>query len=191
MLVAVAVALGVLGPGCSETLKHSARPDCVATLGENLSQEELYRDGRKAATLTLFAQAVPSAQMVPCVRAYPAGWSFERMRVRNGEARFTLDYDRPGTEVDVTLQERCDVAGASEVITDEVGARRLERINAGGGAVTGSRFYVFPGGCVRYDFHFIERGSARADDVTLALGFISREEIDRQLRRRSDGVEKL
>ena len=46
--------------------------------------------------LWLEAQSVPSASLVPCVRALPEGWSFGAANVRNGWSKWTLDHDRLG-----------------------------------------------------------------------------------------------
>jgi hypothetical protein len=191
LLVFVAVALVLTGTACSEPLRSSARPDCVEGLG-GLSMEELGFDGRKVATLTLFAQAVPTADRVPCVQIYPAGWRFSSMRVRNGHARFSLDNDRVGVSVaKVTLTETCDVGGAQRMTSSEPGIQRFERSSESGAELAGTRFYRFPGGCVTHEFRFPERGSQLVDELDRALHFATRVDLDRQLRRTSDGSEHL
>jgi hypothetical protein len=185
------VAAMAVGPACSKDLRTSAQPDCVEGLG-GLSQMELGFDSRKVSTLTLFAQAVPTADRVPCVQNYPAGWNFSSMRVRNGRARFELDNDRAGYgAVKVTLTETCDVAGAQRIASDEPGTERFERNAESGKGLTGTRFYRFPGGCVTYAFEFPERGSQLVEELGLALHFASRADLDAQLRRTSSGVEHL
>jgi len=190
-LVLLAAALVVTGSACSQTLKDSARPDCVEGLG-GLSMEELGFDGRKVSTLTLFAQAVPTADRVPCVQNYPAGWRFSSMRVRNGHARFSLDNDRVGVSVaKVTLTETCDVGGAQRISSNEPGVQRFERTSESGAELAGTRFYRFPGGCVTHEFRFPERGSQLVDELDRALHFATRVDLNRQLRRVSGGSEYL
>jgi tRNA A-37 threonylcarbamoyl transferase component Bud32 len=133
--------------------------------------------------LILMAQSVPTAAVVPCIDVLPVGWSFDTMDVVDGRTRLFLDSDRAGFHaVDVTLTDSCDVGGATEVPTDEPGTQRFERIALRQDRYTGSRHYLFEGGCVTYAFDF--RGPGRtvlADEVSLALGFLERSEIDRDI----------
>jgi hypothetical protein len=142
-------------------------------------------------TVLLEAQAVPSATLLPCIKAEPSGWTYGSTFVRNGLARFTLDSDREGARaVTVLLTPSCDLEGATLVPTDEPGTRRYERVGdiSPDGGFSGSTYYVFPGGCVVYELVF--KGRNRAGPVTevnLALGFISREALRQALRDASDG----
>jgi hypothetical protein len=190
-LLLLAAALVVTGSACSQTLKQSARPDCVEGLG-TLSLEELGFDGRKVSTLTLFAQAVPTADRVPCVQNYPAGWRFSSMRVRNGQARFSLDNDRVGVSVaKVTLTKSCDVEGAQRIASSEPGVERFERTSESGAELAGTRYYLFPGGCVTHEFRFPERGSQLVAELDRALHFATRVDLNRQIRRTSGQSEYL
>jgi hypothetical protein len=52
----------------------------------------------------------------------------------------------------------------------------------------GSRFYVFPGGCVTYRFDFQGTEPAAAiEEATLAIGFTDRETLRETRRRASHG----
>jgi len=74
-------------------------------------------------TLILTAQAVPSADFLPCVEALRPGWQFEHVLARNDQAFFTIDSDRMGNDfLRVTLLSSCDVGAAREVESDESGA---------------------------------------------------------------------
>ncbi len=54
--------------------------------------------------MTLMAQAVPSATLLPCVNSLNTGWTVGGMRVERGRAEFWLDSDRLGPRaVSVTL----------------------------------------------------------------------------------------
>jgi tRNA A-37 threonylcarbamoyl transferase component Bud32 len=138
--------------------------------------------------LVLEVQAVPTAQMIPCLDAPPLGWSFKAFTVRNGEARLILDSDRGGFEaVEVTLTQSCDTSGATRVPSDEAGAQRYEQVDTLTGAYSGRRMYVFEGGCVTYDFDFEGEGSSSlAEEASLAVGFLTRDEVEEDYERFSD-----
>ncbi len=156
----------VLLPGCATRYKSNVFPGC-----------------RNTETLVLMAQSVPTAQLVPCIDNMPAGWSFETIDVRNGRSFFALDSDRAGDRaVRVTLLPDCDVSGATEIVTDEPGTRRYERVESVLRQYRGERTYVFNGGCVTYQFDFARRGLALVNEVSLAIGFRSRGQVARQGR---------
>lgn len=49
---------------------------------------------------------------------------------------------------------------------------------------SGSRYYVFDGGCVGYRFSFSEDGiAALTNDVSLALGFYERAQLDERVKK--------
>ncbi|HZD69570.1 MAG TPA: hypothetical protein VFA45_11840 [Actinomycetes bacterium] len=143
----------------------------------------------------LEAQAVPSATLLPCVKLLAAGWSVSDVFIHNGRARFTLDSDRAGPHaVTVVLQRYCQLLGVTRVPSDEPGTRRYEQIGPlrSGVGFTGTRFYLFPGGCVSYRFEF--RRGERAEpmgDVTLAISFVTRDAIRTQVRRNTGGRAEL
>ena len=158
--VVIAV-LALVAAGCATRYKATVSPGC-----------------RRTATLVLMAQAVPTAERVPCIAALPAGWSFGTINVHNGLARFTLDSDRAGHgAVRVDLRRRCVISGATEIASDEAGTRRYERVRSLVSGYRGTRFYLFPGGCVTYDFNFSTRGQALVNEVSLALGFVTRSQV--------------
>jgi hypothetical protein len=156
----------------------------------------LYEDARSPACehrgqpgtpmVVLEAQAVPTATLLPCVEALPAGWRVSDVFIHRGRARFTLDSDRAGSRaVTVVLERTCRVPRVTRVPSDEPGTRRFEEIGPvrPGLGFTGSRFYLFPGGCVTYRFQF--KGEERAASLgaaTLALSFIPREKIRELIR---------
>jgi hypothetical protein len=162
--VRVALVVLLLGSslvGCAARYKPALAPGC-----------------RKSETLVLMAQSVPSADRVPCIANLPAGWRFEDLDVRRGTSSFSLDSDRAGDRaVVIRLFPSCRVAGATEIASDEVGARRFERVESVVGEYRGTRYYLFDGGCVTYRFDFGRQGLALVNEVSLAIGFISRDEI--------------
>ena len=147
--------------------------------------------------LVLMAQAVPSASQLPCVELLPAGWSVSNAFVRDGRARFALDSDRVGMRaVQVVLERTCQLEGdkVTRVPSDEPGMRRFDQIGEvrPGVGFTGTRFYLFKGGCVSYRFQF--HGEERAEpigEVTLALSFISRDALRNLIQETTDGRAQL
>jgi hypothetical protein len=137
----------------------------------------------------LMAQSVPTATLLPCVSLLPAGWSVANFRVRDGRASFGLASDRAGMRaVKVVLVERCTTGGATRVPTDEPGTTRYEKVVDLDNGYTGTRYYLFAGGCVRYDFHLT--GDARAvpvNEASLAVSFVARQQIRDDVRDDSDG----
>ena len=147
--------------------------------------------------LILMAQAVPSASQLPCVEVLPAGWSVSNTFVRDGRARFALDSDRVGMRaVQVVLERTCPFEGGTvtRVPSDEPGMRRFEQIGEvrPGVGFTGTRFYLFKGGCVTYRFQFeTEERAGPIGEVTLALSFISRDTLRDLVQETTDGRAQL
>ena len=174
--VALAAATVVGTSGCVDVQQATA-PRCIQ---------------KGADTLILMAQSVPTATMVPCIASEPAGWHFANVTVRSGSSEFVLDSDRAGiSAVRVRLEEDCDVAGATEIPTDEPGTRRFERILSVIDQFRAIRSYRFDGGCVTYRFNFLERGQALVNEVSVAVGFTTRATLDELVRERTDGAVRL
>ena len=171
-LVAVTLCAAALVSSCG--IEERARPDC----------EDRYVD-----TLVVMAQSVPSAELVPCLDALPAGWSFVETESDQDGSEMVLDSDRGGMRaLVVTLHERCDHRGADQVPSDEPGTRRYERIRALAPSYSSVRYYEFEGGCVVYDFDLgADRVSSLVNEASLMLGFVSRDELHDQVERLSDG----
>jgi hypothetical protein len=139
--------------------------------------------------LVLMAQAVPDAQLIPCVRSVPVGWTYRELDARNGWAQFTFDSDREGmAAVVVSLQPTCVVDDASQVASDQPDAQRYERVTRVTAGFGGQRIYKFAGGCavLSFDLH----GASRAEPVTEisdALGFVRRTDLAAQVEEHSKG----
>jgi tRNA A-37 threonylcarbamoyl transferase component Bud32 len=144
----------------------------------------------------LQAQAVPTAELVPCVASLPVGWSFGVLTANNGRSTITVDHDRAGPKtIDLRFAASCDVTGATEVATDVAGARRLERRSVDGTNTTLTWYEVSPGGCTTVRLNpgdtapgVMEEVSAQASQV---IGFVSRAQLARALDERSDGRLRL
>ena len=107
--------------------------------------------------LVLMAQAVPAATSVPCMAALPAGWELGGVGIKRGEASFWLDSDRAGDRaVTVTLlpPSGCRTDEAVEVLSDESDMERFEQPERLPPELRSTRYYLFEGGCVTYEFDF-------------------------------------
>jgi tRNA A-37 threonylcarbamoyl transferase component Bud32/membrane-associated phospholipid phosphatase len=141
----------------------------------------------------LQAQAVPTAELVPCVAApLPPGWSFRLLTVNNGRSTITVDHDRAGPKaIDLRFADSCEVSGATEVVADVPGARRFES-----GPVLGTNtiltwYEVFPGGCATMRLSSHSSVPEVVGDVTAqanrVIAFVPRADLARALDERSDG----
>ena len=139
--------------------------------------------------LVLEAQAVGSAQQLPCLREKAVGWSFADLVVRDGEATFWLNSDRGGQRaLSVLLRPSCSLDGATEVPFEPRGIRRFDRVARADEPITLERFYTFAGGCVTLRFDLRSgAGSEPVGTVTDALGFVSRADLAARVREVSSG----
>ena len=119
-------------------------------------------------SMILSAQAVPTAALLPCIAALPAGWSIGGTDIASGSASFVLDsgslaggggvrfvLGQSGQQlqtVTITLTATCDIAGARQIPSGQPGMRRFERPPSQVPAYSDVRYDVFPGGCVTYRF---------------------------------------
>jgi hypothetical protein len=177
-LLLLVVALATSGCVASEDDGNS--PGCAARGSEDGQSSGAYGTEERG-ILILAAQAVPSATILPCIDAYPVGWTFGGTRITNDAFRFWLDSDRAGLRaVEVRLTEGCTVGSAVEVVPgeDEVGTRRFEAPLALPPNYAVNRYYTFEGGCIEYRYRF--RGTddpALALEADQALGFRTREDL--------------
>jgi membrane-associated phospholipid phosphatase/tRNA A-37 threonylcarbamoyl transferase component Bud32 len=143
--------------------------------------------------LWLMAQAVPSATLVPCMVVTPPGWTLNDVKAARGFATIVFDTDRPTQTAAVTvdLAPSCDVTGATEVSSEQPGARRYIRIDRNASPVRVTRTYVFPGGCISERFTSPSSPERLAADASSSLGFVTRDQLAADLARRSDGRLRL
>lgn len=110
----------------------------------------------------LAAQAVPSATMIPCIKAFPVGWTYGGFFAQTGLVRFWMDSDRAGYHaIEVELARTCDTTGAVEVQdpgSAPPGVRRFE-LPLSLRPLSGATFSTFPGGCVTMRYRFAEGAS--------------------------------
>ena len=147
---------------------------------------------RNPGVLVLEAQSVPRADRVPCVALVPAGWSVATVEVKSGSSRFDLSNDRAGDQaLQVRLQAECKIDGSTQVPSDEPGTQRFERIDSVKPGFAATRFYTFEGGCVSYRFRFEAANRALVNEASLALSFLTREELRTKADRATEGRIKL
>jgi tRNA A-37 threonylcarbamoyl transferase component Bud32/membrane-associated phospholipid phosphatase len=133
--------------------------------------------------LWLMAQSVPSASLIPCLQLVPVDWKVAEVAVNNGRSVITLDHDRGGrAAMVVRFTAACDLAGATEVTSEQQGATRWYR------ARDNTRAYKFPGGCVTQRFRAAGPSAARmSDTASTEFGFLTRQELRQALSQRSGG----
>ena len=128
--------------------------------------------------MILMAQAVPTADAVPCVVAVPTGWDVDAVTVERGRARFRLV--APDHVVEVTLRPPggCSVDGSDEVPSDELNMRRFERPTQLPPTIRATRTYLASGSCVTYEYRFDNEDDASLlVELDPALGFQPRREL--------------
>ncbi len=140
----------------------------------------------------LQAQAVPTAELVPCVAPLPVGWSFRTLTVNEGRSTITLDHDRAGARtISLRFARSCDVNGATQVASDVPGARRFERRPFTGSTTVLTWYEVFPGGCATVRLSSRDSSAVVVDEITAqadqVIDFATRARLAQALDRRSDG----
>jgi hypothetical protein len=138
--------------------------------------------------IVLMAQAVPSADAVPCLAALPAGWSVGGVSVTDRRARFWLDSDVAGdraVEIDLRPPGDCLVDRATEVATQRPGWERFDTVD-GRSASGFVRTYLSDGGCVVVDADVnADEVMGTASALDAALSFQSRASLIAEVDRRS------
>jgi membrane-associated phospholipid phosphatase len=128
--------------------------------------------------MVLMAQAVPTAETVPCVVAVPTGWNIRAVEVERGRGHFEMA--APDHVVVVTLRPpgRCSVDDATEVPSDQLDMRRYEQVTQLPPNVRATRTYVAAGACVTYSYQFDgEDDASLIVELDPALGFQPRAEL--------------
>jgi membrane-associated phospholipid phosphatase len=139
--------------------------------------------------LWLMAQAVPTATLVPCLQVAPPGWTLNDVKVGSGFASIVFNTDRPVQKAAVTVEllRSCDLAGSTEVSSEQPGSRRYIRIDRAATPATVTRAYTFPGGCVTERYVGVGSPQRLTTDASSSFGFVTRDQLARDLSRRSGG----
>jgi len=140
--------------------------------------------------MVLMSQSVPSATLVPCVASLPAGWDLGGVHVKRDRTTFWLDSDLGGeraVEAKLMRPGACDVSRATPVPSDEVGTDRYEQPERLPPNLRSTRYYLFPGGCVTYQFSFAEGANpSLMFNVDQALAFQPRSTLVDHVRATTD-----
>jgi hypothetical protein len=138
-------------------------------------------------SVVLISQAVPTAQLVPCVDSLPNGWGVANVEIVSGRALIDLAGDDFGTvAVTATLTASCDVQGAA-VSSDRPGTQRYDDAPANSSDLAGTRRYVFDGGCVTYTYDLRPtRRDVAVDEALLAVSLLPRDAVSQSVRAEHD-----
>ena len=123
-------------------------------------------DHSNTGRLILMAQSVPSAQIIPCIEALPAGWRLKHADVETGLSRLQFD-NAAGTDVVVYLLASCSPIG--ELVGSESGVDRYVALDE----ESRVEEHVFEGGCIRIESPVGEEPGRMAD----AIGSITRDAL--------------
>jgi hypothetical protein len=176
--VLVAVAAAVLAAGCSSAISTTPLQVLPCTpSGDRLDKQ-----------LILMAQSVPTASAVPCLRAELDDWFLDDLDSVDGYTRIELSRLIDQVALTIELTRTCDHGGAVETATDQPGTQRFDERIRDGSSYRDRRFYLLPGACVTYSFQLTGTGAEEAaDDISRALGLVSRDQLADQVRRYSGG----
>jgi hypothetical protein len=135
--------------------------------------------------VVLMAQAVPSARFVPCVDAYPAGWTLASFDARTGKVVMTFDSDRAGlAALTVTFVGTCHPEGSTK-LSDELGVTDLrEKVLGSKPNYKVRRYYTFRGGCMIFGLDFRSgTNPTLTTDPSVMVHLIERATIEAQVEK--------
>jgi hypothetical protein len=181
---AFAVALGLALGGCGSNVYIGSGDGDPA-----VNEFRCEQPGGPSGMLVLLAQAVPEAAAVPCVRADPGRWIMSEFMVRDGSAVVGFAYQYGGPDrVTIEMRPRCDVGDAKEVSSLHPGTRRYNRDLVRDGRYANEIYFTYAGACTSLRFDLEATGAElRGAEFTGTLGFVTRGELDRQIRAATDG----
>ena len=154
-----------------------------------VTEFECDQRGGPSGMLVLLAQSVPEASAVPCVRADPGRWVMAEFTVRDGSAVVGFAYQYGGPDrVTIEMKPRCDVGAYREVSSLHPGTRRYNRYAVRNGRYANEIYFTYAGACTSLRFDLEATGAElRGAEFTGTLGFVTRAELDRQIRAATDG----
>ena len=135
-------------------------------------------------SLIITAPSVPGDALVPYFAPLPAGWEGDTVTIDQDGTVVRLDSDRAGSgAAQLRYVESCSLGDAVAVPSDQDGADRYELIERVEPDFAAQRYYVFPGGCVWWDFDFREGASAALSiELGDALTLLTRTDLNDSLR---------
>jgi len=175
--VLVAVAAALLTAGCSSSIGDPARILPCTPSGDQIDER-----------MVLMAQSVPTASAVPCMRTALDDWFLDDMDSSDGYTRIEFSRLIDQFAFTIELTRTCDHGGATETATDQPGTQRFDEPIRTGGSYRDQRYYLLPGACMSYRFALTGTGAEKAaEDISGAIGFVSRAQLADQVRRYSGG----
>ena len=153
MVIAVAAAVSACGA------PENAQPTC-----------------RSEPPTLLMAESVPSASLIPCIDALPAGWTFQTFEADESHAAFSLEQQDGDGVLDVELVAFCSVSGDGVPVEGFPTARRYRAEGNGGTSLAWTA--TFPGGCSRTTLTFTAPPShTETERLLRAVSFFPRDEL--------------
>ena len=134
-----------------------------------------------AAGLAWHLTREPTAAAVPCLTRDVPDWLVTVFEVVDGHARidFADRYGRDEGSVSVAVRPDCDVPTARATESGSDGVRRYDE--------PGRTLFVYDGGCTTVRNGLTgARAGLRGAEIADALGFVTRADLDRQIRAASD-----
>jgi hypothetical protein len=134
---------------------------------------------RDAPATILVAQSVPSADLVPCVRFLPDGWTFASFEASDAGATFAIaGPDEGDGTADVSVTASCADASGRTVRTDEPGTELLHEIRSED-PYRALWTYLAEGECVRVSIALPVDAEPDRDVLMLerALSFVPRSSL--------------
>ena len=116
----------------------------------------------------MFAQAVPAAEMIPCLGDLPPGWEIREIETRSDEAVIHVSDDATDVEAEVRFLGACDGHSADAA---ETGIALLRDQGPDQDQV-----FVFAGGCVLVSFEE-KVGQQVVDELLGAIRFLTRDDL--------------
>lgn len=132
----------------------------------------------------IVAQSVPTGELVPCLDGLPRGWEVRTVTIDHDGSEVELDSDRAGAgAASLHYSSACEVGDAVWVPTDQPGADAYEFIERIGRGFQADRFYLFDGGCVRWEFDFDAEASATLSiELQDRLSLVPRQALNESIR---------
>lgn len=155
-----------------------------ATVACSVEQTLPPPDCEEGGTGLIVAQSVPSASQIPCLLPVPTGWSVARVKVNENHSEVVFDSDRAGSSAAVMrLDDGCDVRHTASAPSELPAADRYDYVEQLQPSFRGERYYVFPGGCVWWQFTF-DSGVSATEAVVIGevLALVSREDLRQNVR---------
>ena len=130
------------------------------------------------------AQSVRTAQLVPCFRELPDGWSFAAVVINQSGTVVRLDSDRAGDNAATfRFEPTCEVGESASVPSTFPDVEQFESVEQLQPSFRVHSYSTFEGGCVTWVFDF-DKGVSATESVAVkeSQDFITREALNANIR---------